>query len=426
MNKINNLNNRKNIANSDPSTQNNSDIVSISSRPAPQLEDKKPNHPKPSGLILSIFCLLAIAAGIFGYRWWQYSTTHAQTNDATVTGNIYPVASRISGTVQTVEVEDNQQVKAGQPLVKLDSSDEQANIEQATAALATAEKQAAAAQENIALSEQSNIAQDTQTKGNITDAQAGIKASQAQLKQVEAELNKLKLDYQRYQTLYQEGAVTQQQFDDAKAAYNEALAQRQAAEQAITQARAKLTQAQSGAQQLAANQIQTKVNRSNYAAAQARVTQAEASLKQARLQLSYTTLTAPVAGRVGNKTVQVGQQIQPGTLLMAIVPDQTWITANFKETQLGKIQPGEKVQIKLDAFPGKTFTGTVNSLSPASGSDFALLPPDNATGNFTKVVQRIPVKITFDPQSIKGYESRITQGMSAVVTVDLTQNGSNQ
>ena len=420
MDKTNNL---KNVSNSHSSAINDADIVNpTDSQPG----DKKPKHTKGSGLILLIFFLAAIAGSVFGYRWWQFNATHEQTNDATVAGNVYPVASRISGTVQTVEVTDNQQVIAGQPLVKLDSSDERAKIEQAQAALATAERQAAAAQENIALSEQSNIAQDTQTKGNIGDAQAGIQAAQAQLQQVEAELNKLKLDYQRYQTLYQEGAVTQQQFDDAKAAYDEALAQRQAAEQTIAQARAKLTQAQSGEQQLAANQIQTEVNRSNYAAAQAQVAQAEASLKQAQLQLSYTTLNAPIAGRVGNKNVEVGQQVQPGSPLMAIVPQEEWITANFKETQLGKMQPGQKVQIKLDAFPGKTFTGTVNSLSPASGADFALLPPDNATGNFTKVVQRIPVKITFDPQSIKGYENRITQGMSATVTVDVSQkNGSN-
>ena len=382
--------------------------------------EESTRKPKPSGLIILIVCLAAIAGSIFGYRWWQFNATHEQTNDATVAGNVYTVASKISGTVQAVEVQDNQEVKAGQPLVKLDSSDEQAKLEQAQAALAIAQQQAAAAQENIALSEQNSVAQNTQTQGSISDARAGIKASQAQLKQVDAELNKLKLDYERYQTLNHEGAVSNQQYDSAKAAYNEALAQRQAAEQAIAQAQAKLTQAHGSAEQIAATEIQTEVDRSNYAADQARVAQAGASLKQAQLQLSYTTLNAPIAGRVGNKNVEVGQQVQPGSPLMAIVPQEEWITANFKETQLGKMQPGQKVQIKLDAFPGKTFSGTVNSLSPASGSDFALLPPDNATGNFTKVVQRIPVKITFDPQSIKGYENRITQGMSATVTVDLS------
>ena len=420
MDKANNL---KNIFNSHLPAINDTDIVNnTDSQPG----DKKPKNTRGSGLILLIFCLAAIAGSIFGYRWWQFNATHEQTNDATVAGNVYPIASKIIGTVQTVEVEDNQEVKAGQPLVKLDPSDEQAKIEQAQAALATAKQQAAAAQENIALSEQNNVAQNTQTEGSINDAQAGIQSSQAQLKQVDAELNKLKIDYQRYRTLNQEGAVSNQQYDSAKAAYDEALAQHQAAEQAIAQAQAKFTQAQGGQQQTAANKIQIEVARSNYAAAQAQVAQAQASLKQAQLQLSYTSLNAPIAGRVGNKNVEVGQQIQPGSPLMAIVPDRSWITANFKETQLTQMQPGQKVSIALDAFPGKTFSGTVNSLSPASGADFALLPPDNATGNFTKVVQRIPVKITFDPQSIKGYENRITQGMSATVTVDLSQkNGSN-
>jgi membrane fusion protein (multidrug efflux system) len=160
------------------------------------------------------------------------------------------------------------------------------------------------------------------------------------------------------------------------------------------------------------------VNRAQYQAAQAAIAQAEASLKDAQLQLSYTNIVAPTSGRIGRKTVEVGQRVQPGSPLMAIVGNDYWVTANFKETQMEDIKPGEKVEVELDAFPHHKFVGRVDSISPASGSQFALLPPDNATGNFTKVVQRIPVKITLDSQSIKGYESRITPGMSAVVSVE--------
>ena len=233
--------------------------------------------------------------------------------------------------------------------------------------------------------------------------------------------------------MYQQGAIARQQLDTARADYQVALAQRNAAQQGVAQAEAKLAQAREGVvraqAQLAASQgglqlakaggVQTEVNRSQYAAAQAQIAQAQANLKDAQLQLSYTNITAPNSGRVGRKTVEEGQRVQPGQPLMAIVDNQYWVVANFKETQLEKMQPGESVEVKLDAFPHHTFTGRVDSISPASGAQFALLPPDNATGNFTKIVQRVPVKIVLDSQSIKGYESRIVPGMSAEVSVEV-------
>lgn len=170
-------------------------------------------------------------------------------------------------------------------------------------------------------------------------------------------------------------------------------------------------------QQATATGVQTNVNRSQYQAAKAAIAQSEASLKDAQLQLSYINITAPSSGRIGRKSVEIGQRVQPGTPLMAVVGDEYWVVANFKETQLEDMQPNEEAEVKLDAFPHHTFRGRVDSISPASGAQFALLPPDNATGNFTKIVQRIPVKIFLDAQSIKGYESRITPGMSAEVDV---------
>jgi membrane fusion protein, multidrug efflux system len=307
----------------------------------------------------------------------------------------------------------------------------------------------------------------------LAEAQAGIPAAQSQIAQIDANLSKAKADYARYQSLQTAGAAPLQQLDIARASYQTLIAQRLAAvqgvqqakskvaqaQEAIVAARAKLAQAQEGVakaksllsqsqsaliqaksrvgqaqegvvkakaqlttsqgavQQAQASTLQTDVNKSQYQAALATVAQSAVALKDAQLQLSYTTVVAPSSGKIGNKNVEVGQQIQAGTPLMAIVANQPWAIANFKETQLSKMHPGQKVEIAIDSFAKHPFIGRIESLSPASGAKFALLPPDNATGNFTKIVQRIPVKIVFDPDSIKGYESRVAPGMSATVTV---------
>ncbi len=389
----------------------------------------------------------AVVAGTFGYHWWQFASTHEETDNAAVTGHVYQVSSRVSGRVRTVPVDDNQVVKAGQLLVQIDPKDYQVKVQQAQAAIAVAQKQAEAAQGNISLAGANTQAQTAEAQGNVsgaiasistaqaavTEAQAGVPAAQADLAQANANLQKLQADYNRYSALYQEGAIAKQQLDSAKAAYDVAVAQRNSAQQGINQAQAKLTQAQEGVSnaqaQLAASKgglqkaqaggVQTEVNRSQYAAANAAIGQAQANLAEAQLQLSYTNVTAPEGGRIGRKTVEVGNQVQVGQPLMAVVGNDLWVTANFKETQVHRMHPDERVEVELDAFPGHKFEGRVNSLSPASGSQFALLPPDNATGNFTKVVQRIPVKVALDPNSVKGYESQITPGMSAIVTVEV-------
>lgn len=389
----------------------------------------------------------AIAAGVAGYHWWQFASTHEQTDNATVTGHLYQISSRIPGTVEAVPVDDNEIVQAGELLVRLDPDDYQVKVQQAQAALIAAQRQAEAAQANISLAGQTTQAKTSEAQGNVgqaiasisaaqaavTEAQAGVPAAQAQLAQTEADLQKAQADYNRYQSLYESGAVSRQQLDAAQAAYRVAEAARTAAQQGVSQAQAKLAQAQQGVsqaqaqlessrgglQQAQAGGVQTDVNRSEYAAAQAAITQAQANLAEAQLQLSYTNITAPTAGRVGRKTVEVGERVQTGQPLMALVGNEVWVVANFKETQVDRMRAGESVEVEIDAFPGRTFTGKVDSLSPASGSEFALLPPDNATGNFTKVVQRIPVKITLDPASIRGYETQITPGMSATVTVDV-------
>jgi membrane fusion protein, multidrug efflux system len=388
-----------------------------------------------------------IAIGVFGFRWWRYASTHQDTDDAYVVGNIHPISSRVNGTVIAVQVNDNQQVKVGQVLVKLDPKDYQSQVQQAEAALAVARRQADTANTQIALSAQTTTGNTTEAQGNISSAsaaianaqaavresEAGIPAAQAQVDQAQANLQKAQADYDRYTTLYQQGAVTRQQLDNARNSYQVAVAQKNSAQEQVKQAQAKLAQSQEdvskaqaqltasqgGLQQAQAGQEQTQVSRNQYQAALAQIAQAQTKLRDAQLQLSYTTIVAPNAGVIGNKQVQLGQRVETGTPLMSVVDNQYWVTANFKETQLEQMQRGERVEIKLDTFPHHPFYGRVDSFAPASGSQFALLPPDNATGNFTKIVQRIPVKIVFDPQSIHGYEDRVTPGMSAVISVEV-------
>jgi membrane fusion protein, multidrug efflux system len=444
-------------------------------------QDKGKNEPhipapkgkKPIALILAALGVGAIAAGSFGYRYWEYASTHEETDNATVAGHINQVSSKIPGTVSDVLVTDNQLVQQGQLLVKLDPNDYQNKVRITEAALQTAQRQAQAAEAGISLASQTTTAKTAQAQGDVSGAlaaistaqaavqeaqagvpaaqadvraaEAGIPAAQAQVAQANANLQKAQADFNRYNTLFQQGAISRQQLDTARAAYDVGVAQKNAAiqgveqaqarlasarvgvaraqsklaqaQEGITSAQAKLAASKGGLQQATAGGQQTAVNRGQYEAAKASISQAEASLKDAQLQLSYTNITAPAGGRVGRKNVEVGNRVQVGTPIMAIVNNDYWVVANFKETQLENMKSGQEVEIKLDAFPHHTFKGRVDSISPASGAQFALLPPDNATGNFTKIVQRIPVKVVFEKQNIQGYESRITPGMSAEVAV---------
>jgi membrane fusion protein (multidrug efflux system) len=475
-----------------------------------EVEDQQPNPPEsspkkgPKRLLLGVLGAGALAtAAYYGYNYLQYSSTHQETDNATVAGHIHQVSTRINGTVTDVLANDNQIVKQGQLLVKLDPRDYQVKLQQSQAALEYARKQANAAESNISLASETAQASTTQAQGDISGAQAGIStalaavneaesgipaaqaavdqaesgvpaaeaavreaesgvpSAEAQLAQADANLANAKANYDRYNSLYASGAISRQQLDAASATYQVAQAQKNGALQGIQQAKArvdqakegvakaqaqvaqskqgvasaqaklaqaqegvasaqaKLASAKGGVQQATAKGQQTQVNRANYEAAKSAIAQSEAALKDVELQLSYTNIVAPSDGRIGRKTVEVGQQVQPGTPLMAIVGNDYWVIANFKETQLEKMKVGQTAEIKLDSFPHKTFIGHIDSLSPASGAQFALLPPDNATGNFTKIVQRIPVKVVFDRESIKGYEDRVTAGMSAIVNVEL-------
>jgi membrane fusion protein (multidrug efflux system) len=423
-------------------------VLEAPSSPATEPSSPKPQHqhPRRKWILFGLLGVGLIAGAIFGYRWWRYASIHESTDDAYVTTDVHPINARINGTVVDVEVNDNQSVSRGTVLVKLDPRDYEVARQQSKASLESAEQQAAVAQANIGVTATSAVGQTTEAQGNISaaaatistseaalaEAQAGVPAAQAQLAQVKANLVKAERDYKRFSTLYTEGAVPEEELDTARATYESTLGQYNTVTEQIKQAQARVVQAQKNLsnaeaklnstkgnlQQANATGKQTEVNRRQYKAALATIARARAELKNAELQLSYTSILAPTAGRIGNKTVQVGQRVQPGQTLMSLVQLTPWIVANFKETQLENMQPGQTVEIKVDAFPHHPFTGKIDSLSPASGAKFALLPPDNATGNFTKIVQRIPVKIVFDADSIRGYESRITPGMSVVATVE--------
>jgi membrane fusion protein (multidrug efflux system) len=398
--------------------------------------------------VIACAALLALAgAGFGGTHLYRYLTSHESTDDAYTTGHMHPISSRIDGTVTKVMVDDNEHVKAGQVLVQLDPRDYQVKVQEAQAALEIAKRQAEAAKTSIALASTTAVGKTTEATGNVSNAIASIKQAQAtvaesqsaiieaqhQLEERKAEETRASLDYTRYQNLAQQGAVSLQQRDQAYRDYQVAVEARKAAEQAITQATAKqkqaedavgianaqLTQSQGTVQQAQATHVQTQVNAQQYQVASAAIAQAQAQLNDAQLQLSYTNIVAPIDGRVGKKSVEEGQRVQPGQQLLNVVSDDAWVVANFKETQLEHMRPNQPVEVKIDSFPHHVFTGTVDSVSPGSGSTFALLPTDNATGNFTKIVQRIPVKVILDPQSIKGYEQVIVPGMSVVVTVSV-------
>lgn len=382
---------------------------------------------------------------MLGVRYLVWSAHHEETDDAYLAGHLHPISARVTDTVQQVLIDDNQHVVKGQTLVILDPNDYKVRLDQAHAALEEAGRQADTAEAAIRATSQSATAETTQAEGTIgeakasilaskaavTAAEAGVPRAQAQLEEANAALQREDTDLHRYEDLYAKQQVSKQTVDHQRASYlvaeagqaaaqeqvRQAQAQLAAAQQGVVRTEALLTNSQGGLQSAQAARLETHVREGQYATAQAAVAQAAAALEDARLQLSYTIIKAPVSGRIGKKSVEAGQRVQVGQPLMAIVEDQTWVIANFKETQLTKMRTGQRAEVHIDTFPGHKFYGHVDSLAPGSGNEFALLPPDNATGNFTKIVQRIPVKIVLDEDSVRGYENLLSPGMSCVATV---------
>ena len=370
-------------------------------------------------VIIGLVVLLVV--GFFIYR---YVASYENTDDAEVDGHVNSVSTRITGHVTSLNVLDNQYVKAGTVLVEIDPSDYQVAFESAKADYQSAQAAAIAAGVNVPITSVNTESQVSSSQADIDSARAGIQAARqqfdaakAQLQQAQANDVKAQNDLGRYQQLVGKQEISQQQFDAATAAakastaaVESARANADAAQQQVIQAQGKLVNAQANYRYASTAPRQMEVSRARAASAEADVQRKKADLDQAQLNLQYTKVVAPVDGMVSNRTVEVGQNVAPGQELMKIIPlEDVWITANFKETQLREMKIGQKVDIKVDAT-GRDYKGKVDSIAGASGARFSLLPPENATGNYVKVVQRIPVKIVLEPGANKDHELR--PGMS--------------
>lgn len=336
------------------------------SRSAPDHATQAPRRRRTFRILLLV--VLILSGGVWGARAIHRMLEREETDDAYVAARVHQAASRISGTVLEVLVEENTEVKKGDVLARLDPRDTQSRVNQATAQLEQSE------------------AQLTQSTSQIADAKARIA-------QAEAQLEKADSDYNRVKNLAAMKVASKQELDAATAAF-------EAGKAGVESARAAAKAAEAWSQVV-----------------EAQKRTAQTVLEDARLQNSYTVITAPVSGKVGRRNVEVGNHLQPGQPIFAIVEPEVWVEANFKETQLARMRPGLDVEVAIDAIPGAAFSGTIESFSPASGATFALLPADNATGNFTKVVQRVPVRIQLSNSSTRDFAGRLRPGLSAIVSV---------
>lgn len=336
-------------------------------------------------IIAGVIALLALTAG---GRMWYRSHYFVETDNAYVAGHVHPVSARIAGVVTRVLFDDNQLVKEGDVLADLDPFDQHAAADKILAQIATAQQQV------------------VQADAQIAQAQAQAGASVAMVAQAEAQLLRAKQDAERFGQLYssQMKAVSKAELEASNAARSAAVADLAARRDNAVAASAQIKAA------LAAREVLK---------AQAQVLQVD--LKNAQQQVSYNHILAPVSGRVGKRAVEVGMRVQPGQQMTVIVEENVWISANYKETQLADLHRGQEVKVSIDAMPGKILLGAVDSFAPASGAQFALLPADNATGNFTKIVQRVPVKIVLKPADIKALNGRLVPGMSALTEVEINQ-----
>jgi len=423
-----------------------------------------------------------IGISVVGWRWWQEQLNYVSTDNAQIQGHISSISSRVSEIVEKVLVSDGDYVKAGQPLVILETRDLKLGVEEAKANLRAAQARLKMATQTVGITKDTNTTQIQQAQANLVSKQAGDLATVAQIQQAQAsmnaalnkvnqskasvevakanvnkaqaQVNKAQADWKRYEYLAAQGAVSVQQRDTAittlKSAQAELLAGQEQVKQQIAeiatnqallqQAQAQIQTAKAQLQQAEADTTasnrkvaetqaqgqQVQIQQSQSKSAQAQVEQAQAALALAEQQLNYAVIKSPVTGYVGlglgQLTVQVGQLVQPQQPLLSIVPlqtDQLYVEANFKETALNRLRVGSRAEVEADAYPGKVFEAVVAGISPATGAQFALIPPDNATGNFNKVVQWVPVRLTFSPGTDPGHLLRA--GLSVRVRVRVRQ-----
>ncbi|MGH7962401.1 MAG: efflux RND transporter periplasmic adaptor subunit, partial [Candidatus Binatia bacterium] len=358
---------------------------------------------KKSWIVL-LLCVLALPlAGYYGYRAWASYGLHVTTENAYVDATIAQITPRIPGTIAAVLVEDNVWVKPGQTLVRLDPRDSEVGVAAAKAALQKARETVDQLFATVRAAE-----------GRTGEADTQIATAQTQLAAAQAEFRQTELDLERAKQLAAEKVLAVQQFDMAKTRYDVARSRLHTQQKLLEQAkRAAATRGKEVEQAKAALGAATTTER----AAHSIVQQAEAALHEAQLNLEYCTITAPIEGLVSRKAVEIGQRVQPGQPLMAVVPlHEVYIEANYKETQLTHVRIGQPAEIEADIYPGHVYHGRVESLSGGTGAAFSLLPPENATGNWVKVVQRLPVKIVFDQPLPADKPLRV--GLSVEVTID--------
>ena len=325
-------------------------------------------------LLVIIAIIIAVCLIVAGWLYYDHERHFEKTDDAFIDAHVSQVAARVGGQIESIAVDDNQHVEAGQPILQIDKRDYQIRVDQAVA------------------QHDSAVAQQQQAEAQLTLQQANIDQANANVSVAQADLVQAQQDYARFKNIDPK-AITKQQLDNADAALKTANARLQSAVQAVAGTKAQY------------DSIKAQVT-----AAKAQVENADAGTDNAKLQLSYASIIAPITGRITRKTAQVGNYINPGVPLLAIVPEELWITANYKETQLQDMKPGQGVDIKVDAFPKQVFKAKVDSIQRGSGSAFSSLPAENATGNYVKVIQRVPVKIIFTDDEYKKFG--IAPGMS--------------
>ena len=390
-------------------------------------------------IVLALVVIAVIATAVVWAR-----AGHVGTDDAQVDGRITQIATRVGGPIVALNVTDNQAVEAGFVLAQIEPREYQVAVDRAKAELADAQANAVAAGSSVPIAEVSTSSGVSSASGSLDEAQAGISvadrqvesakqqllATEARLRERQANATKLEKDVERWKPLVAKDEVSQQQYDatvanaqSARASADAAQSDVAAAQTAVAVAEQRAVQARSAAGRAKAElesaktaPEQLKVTKARALAAEARVKQAEAALAQAQLNLDRTTIKAPTAGLVGRRAIELGQVIQPNQPLMALVTrDDLWVVANFKETQLVDVKPGQAATIEVDALGGKEFKGKVDSIGAATGAKFSLLPPENATGNYVKVVQRVPVKIVLDPG--QDPDHRLRPGLSVFATI---------
>ena len=389
-------------------------------------------------IVAGLVALVVVASGI-----WLYATRGREsTDDAQIDAHLTPIASRVGGTVKAVPVTDNQVVHAGDVLAVIDPRDFEVALEHARAELADAEAAAIAARANVPITSTTAASGVSNAQGGVEQAQAGVDESvqaaeaakarlvtaQARQREAEATAKRTASDVERFRGLLEKDEISRQQFDAAVSAADAARAAADSAASQVAEAElgikaaqsrvaaARATAAQASAQLRTARTAPAQVTavQARSAAADARVKQMQATVRQAELNLEYTTIKAPADGIVSKRAAQPGQVVQPGQPLMTLIPDDVWVTANFKETQLRDMRPGQKVKVEVDAY-GRELDAHVESVAAATGARFSLIPPDNATGNFVKVVQRVPVRIALDDK--QDAEQALRPGLSVTATV---------